>query len=136
MKSVFLDTYCLIAASLQREPDHARATQLLAQLEAKGTNVVSTDAVLIEFGNALARVQLRERASATLRLIETRPQFEIVHVTREIYDRARSLYSTRLDKAWGMTDCISFEVMRERKIRQALTADAHFAQAGFECMFD
>jgi hypothetical protein len=33
-----------------------------------------------------------------------------------------------------MTDCISFAIMRERKLKQALTADKHFVQAGFEAL--
>jgi predicted nucleic acid-binding protein len=35
-------------------------------------------------------------------------------------------------KEWSLTDCISFVVMNERKIRRALAYDHHFEQAGFE----
>jgi predicted nucleic acid-binding protein len=31
-------------------------------------------------------------------------------------------------------DCLSFCVMKERKISQALTADAHFRKAGFSAL--
>jgi hypothetical protein len=41
------------------------------------------------------------------------------------------LFRNRLDKAWSLTDCISFEVMRGRGLSEALAADAHFRQAGF-----
>ena len=34
-------------------------------------------------------------------------------------------------KEWGLTDCISFVVMADRGLTQALTADDHFTQAGF-----
>ena len=40
-------------------------------------------------------------------------------------------YERRRDKTWGLTDCISFVVMREQGLRDALTADSHFRQAGF-----
>jgi predicted nucleic acid-binding protein len=36
-----------------------------------------------------------------------------------------------MDKPWGLTDCLSFIVMQERGITEALTADEHFRQAGF-----
>jgi predicted nucleic acid-binding protein len=36
-----------------------------------------------------------------------------------------------MDKEWGIVDCFSFEVMRIRGMRFALTADHHFEQAGF-----
>jgi uncharacterized protein len=38
------------------------------------------------------------------------------------------------DKAWGLVDCISFIVMREAGVNQALTFDQHFVQAGFQAL--
>jgi predicted nucleic acid-binding protein len=42
-----------------------------------------------------------------------------------------NLFSERKDKQWSLTDCISFVVMREGGLTEALTADHHFEQAGF-----
>lgn len=42
---------------------------------------------------------------------------------------------SRADKAWSLTDCISFSVMTERRLSDALTADHHFEQAGFRAVF-
>jgi predicted nucleic acid-binding protein len=58
----------------------------------------------------------------------------IVRVTEALWLKALALYEARADKEWGLTDCISFEVMRERRIKTALTADHHFAQAGFAAL--
>jgi predicted nucleic acid-binding protein len=44
------------------------------------------------------------------------------------------MYRDRPDKAWSLTDCISFEVMREAGLTDALTADEHFRQAGFRAV--
>jgi predicted nucleic acid-binding protein len=41
------------------------------------------------------------------------------------------LYRRRPDKAWSLTDCISFVVMQREGITEALTGDQHFEQAGF-----
>jgi uncharacterized protein len=41
------------------------------------------------------------------------------------------LYADRLDKAWSQTDCLSFKLMEEQNISEALAYDKHFAQAGF-----
>ena len=40
----------------------------------------------------------------------------------------------RPDKEWSLTDCISFEVMAELGLTEALTADHHFEQAGFRAL--
>jgi len=44
------------------------------------------------------------------------------------------LFNQRIDKQWSLVDCISFVVMRERKLSAALTADHHFSQAGFKVL--
>jgi uncharacterized protein len=41
---------------------------------------------------------------------------------------------SRRDKEWSLTDCISFVVMKERGLTEALTADHHFEQAGFKAL--
>ena len=48
--------------------------------------------------------------------------------------RALSDYEARPDKKWGLTDCISFAVMRDGNLNDALTADKHFIQAGFRAL--
>ncbi|MFM6264927.1 MAG: PIN domain-containing protein, partial [Dolichospermum sp.] len=40
----------------------------------------------------------------------------------------------REDKEWGLVDCISFIVMQDRGISDALTTDIHFQQAGFRAL--
>ncbi len=40
----------------------------------------------------------------------------------------------RPDKDWSLTDCISFVVMEEHGITDALTGDHHFEQAGFRAL--
>lgn len=59
---------------------------------------------------------------------------KVVEVTQTLLQRAVQLYDDRSDKEWGLTDCISFIVMQENTLYQALTADHHFRQAGFGAM--
>jgi len=42
--------------------------------------------------------------------------------------------NARNDKDWSLTDCISFIVMEEHGITEALTGDRHFEQAGFRAL--
>jgi predicted nucleic acid-binding protein len=42
--------------------------------------------------------------------------------------------SKRSEKEWGLTDCVSFVVMRDRGLTAALTADRHFQQADYRAL--
>jgi predicted nucleic acid-binding protein len=61
--------------------------------------------------------------------------FEVVGYLPEAYQAGFDLFVGRPDKAWSLTDCISFAVMTERGLSDALTADHHFEQAGFRAVF-
>lgn len=69
-----------------------------------------------------------------LQAIEADPNVKIVSLTEKLYKQALYLYCSRPDKDWGLTDCISFVVMQEQKLAEALTTDAHFEQAGFQAL--
>jgi predicted nucleic acid-binding protein len=51
-----------------------------------------------------------------------------------LFETGVSLYASRTDKEWSLTDCISFTVMSQYGIRDALTGDRHFEQAGFRAL--
>lgn len=70
-------------------------------------------------------------AAAFVKACYADPQFEVVPVRRPPLDIALDLYTTADDKEWGLTDCISFAVMRDRGIQLAATGDHHVRQAGF-----
>ena len=66
--------------------------------------------------------------------IEADPNVEVVLLTHSLYSLASSLFKQRDDKEWGLVDCISFIVMQDRGIADALTTDTHFQQAGFRAL--
>ena len=132
---VFIDAQCLIAANLPHDVNHLKAIALLTEFEAKHASFVTTDAVVIEFCNFLSKVALRSHAARVVRQINVRDNVDVVHVTKELLDRAFALFESRANKDWGLTDCISFEMMKEKRISLALTADHHFEQAGFKLLF-
>jgi uncharacterized protein len=131
MNEVFLDTAYAIALSVETDVHHPRALELAEQLEAQGTRIVTTMAVLLEIGNALSRQRYRDAASQLLEALERDPQVERVPLTDGIYQEALALFRSRPDKEWGMIDCVSIVVMKQRGLTEALTTDEHFEQAGF-----
>lgn len=76
----------------------------------------------------------RKAAIELLESPEGDPTVEIIPVSEELYKRAFELYRERPDKEWGVTDRISFVVMRGRGIQAALTTDEHFEQAGSQTL--
>lgn len=58
----------------------------------------------------------------------------MVPIDDRLTEGALSLYETRGDKNWSLTDCSSFVIMTERRLTDALTADRHFRQAGFRAV--
>lgn len=58
----------------------------------------------------------------------------VVSVDTPLLLRALALYEARPDKQWGLTDCISFIVMQDNNLTEAVTADNHFVQAGFRAL--
>jgi len=131
---VFLDTAYAIALSSTNDHFHQRAVFLADQLEAAGTRLVTTQAVLLEIGNALAKRRYRSAAIQLLDTLERDPKVEIISLSVELYTRALQMYSERPDKEWGLTDCVSFIVMQDRGISEALTTDEHFQQAGLRAL--
>ena len=62
------------------------------------------------------------------------PILPVSYTHLDVYKR-QALYKQMDDKQWGLVDCISFVIMRERGVTEALTSDHHFVQAGFRVLF-
>jgi uncharacterized protein len=99
----------------------------------QGSVAVTTDAVLLECGNALARttmrstvVGLRDALMANRRLIIPEPE-DIEHAGEE--------YRSGDAGGPGIVDLISFQVMRRLGISEVFTNDRHFKTAGFVTLF-
>ena len=134
MAEVFLDASYAIALASRTDQHHTRALELAAWIEATQAPLVTSRAVVLEIGNALAKQRYRSAAIALLEAIEKDTRIEIVPLSEELFIRAATLYARYTDKEWGLTDCVSFVLMRERKIEEALTADTDFHQAGFRAL--
>jgi predicted nucleic acid-binding protein len=134
MVEVFLDTSFAIALSSVTDQNHLRAVELAQQLEAEETLLVTTQAMLLEIGNALSKQRYRAAAIQLLESLEADSKVEVVPLTERLYGLGFKLFREREDKEWGLVDCISFIVMQERGITEALTADNHFQQSGFRAL--
>lgn len=128
MRSVFADTHFFLALVNPSDEHHSRA---LEWIKSQRGPAVTTHWVLAEFGNSLRSPENRYLFVATLAKLRVKRDFEIIPAGASEFEKGVTLFSERPDKHWSLTDCISFAVMQERNIREALTGDHHFEQAGF-----
>ena len=110
----------------------SRACATLAQQIAG--RILTTNAVLLETANTLARPKWRAQAVRFINRLLTRSDIEIVFVGSDLWQRGWRDYCSRPDKAWSLTDCISILVMSDNRLADALTTDNHFRQAGFRAI--
>ena len=96
--------------------------------------IVTTEAVCWEWMNALSGAATRKVAADGFEQIRRDPLIEVIPHSEDLSEAAIRLFASRLDKDWSLTDCLSFVVMERRNIRDALTADNHFEQAGFRAV--
>lgn len=132
MKEIFADTAYWIALTNRLDQHHTAALQASSSI---GTaRIVTTDAVLTEYLNALAAKgeNLRQAAIESVEIILTNPAVTVAGNTRKAFLDGFALYKARPDKGYSLTDCFSMMLMRKRKITQVLTTDRHFEQEGFE----
>jgi uncharacterized protein len=128
---VFLDTSFALALSTEHDALHGAALVLSELVDSERPRLITTHAILLEIGNALARVRHRAAAIEVIDSLQQDQDVEIVRISDDLFAQGFGLFSQRADKSWSLTDCISFVVMRDRGIVEALTSDSHFRQAGF-----
>lgn len=131
---LFLDTGYVIALSGANDRYHAQAVRLAEQIEGNNIRLVTTHAILLEIGNALSRERYRPAAVRLIDSLQNDPNVEIVPLSESLFSQAFQLYRDRSDKEWGLIDCVSFVVMKDRQIRDALTSDEHYEQSGFRAL--
>ena len=134
MREVFADAAYWIAVLNPRDGLHAKAQEVSKSL--KNFRFLTSEMVLTEVLNSLGDKgpQLREAAVRAVDSLRSNANVSVVPQTSIQFRAALRRYRDRADKEWGLTDCASFLIMEERRIRQALAHDRHFQQAGFRVL--
>jgi predicted nucleic acid-binding protein len=129
----FLDTSGWFAALSPRETKHRAAHAAYREWIGTGTRLVTTNLVVAEMQILLVRARGTEEGVRFIDSLHHDPTHEVVFVDRELERTAVDRWLRRFrDQRLSLADAVSFEVMRSRRIRQALTLDDHFGVAGFE----
>jgi predicted nucleic acid-binding protein len=131
MSLVFADAFYFVARLNARDQHHDRVVAFSRTFRA---SILTTEWVLMEVGDALAKSDCRSRVRDFVIHLRQAAVCEIVAASSELFDRALALYHQHSDKDWTLTDCTSILIMRERGLTSVLTADHHFEQAGFQAL--
>jgi hypothetical protein len=133
MKVVFADTFNYLAWVNPMDAAHSAARQFASGYRG---SIVTTTGVLLEVGDALCRSANRRSFLTVLEEIQDDSTTTLLQIEKGLLNRGIDFYRARPDKDWSLTDCISFVVMAELKLTDALTGDHHFKQAGFRALLE
>jgi uncharacterized protein len=128
MRTVFADTFYFLALLNPRDRWHTRAVAFTTPYQGR---LVTTAWVLTELGDAMVSSEDRLEFVATVDDLRINSRVYIAPADQILFDAGIKLFAERTDKQWSLTDCISFVVMQQEDITEALTGDQHFEQAGF-----
>ena len=129
MNAWFADTSYFLALISPNDVHHQKAVALSRE---RSVPLVTTSWVITELANGMSRPPwLRGVFGQVLESIQSDPTATVVPADETLFRRGLELYRDRDDKEWSLTDCISFIVMQDRELSEALTSDHHFEQAGF-----
>jgi uncharacterized protein len=126
---VLLDTSGLLCYIHQNEPQHQEAVQFLSSTNKRFLTHSYVLAELIAL--ALIRRFPRPAVLAFVMDLLDNPDIEVVWVDEQLHREAMKLLMERQDKTYSLCDAVSFVLMRQRGITEALTTDRHFEQEGF-----
>lgn len=131
MKQPFADTSFFVALGNPADSLHELACTWIERLD---SGLLTTEYVLVELGNFFRRPGQRTAFLEIEREIRLDHESIILPCDSERLQQGIELFSNRPDKAWSLTDCLSFIAMQHHGITDALTADRHFEQAGYTAL--
>jgi len=131
---IFVDTSGFYALLIKGDRRHERARDFLAEARKTAVRFVTTDYILDETATLLRARGQGHRAGAVFEIVFTSTACRVEWMDPERFAQTQKLFLKHQDQDWSFTDCFSFWLMRWLGLRDALTTDAHFVQAGFNAM--
>ena len=126
---MLLDTSGLLCPHNRAEPFHAQTRTFYHAAQVRLTHSY----VLAEFV-ALANARHLPRLAALTFVVDLvgNPDIDTAWVDGALHREAMDLLLARPDKTYSLCDAVSFVLMRQRHLTEALTTDRHFEQEGFQ----
>lgn len=130
-REVFVDSSGLYGLTDHRDPARLAIKQCVARLMKSGIGLILTDYIVDE-SCTLAKARGGGRgALRLLEIVDRSEAFRFFWIGEERFEAAKSFFRKHADHGYSFTDCTSFILMRELGIKDVLTTDWHFIEAGF-----
>ena len=135
MRRFFVDTFYLLALAHPHDQWRERVLTFSRSLEDYHLYIV--DEVLAEFLTACSSSgpHIRQQAARTVKQALDDRQWTVFPQSRASLLEALTLYESRPDKEYSLTDCIAMHAMRREGLTDVLSNDHHFTQEGFHLVF-
>ena len=127
----FVDTSGFYAALVRKDDRHRQAALFLHQAGEQAMRFVTTDYVLDETLTLLKARAVGHLVPGLLKILSETRVFRVEWTDPERFEKAQTLLLRDLEQPYSFTDCVSFCLMKELGLREALTKDRHFRAAGF-----
>ncbi|MEK7672485.1 MAG: PIN domain-containing protein [Patescibacteria group bacterium] len=129
---VFVDTSAFAAFMIESEPQHEKAVELFMQCFKNGVQMITTDYIIDEVLTFLrCNKKLKMEMILSFLFNACASGIKVFGVSETLFGEAVGLMTKYKDQYFSATDCVSFCVMKEMRIKDALTTDKHFTIAGF-----
>ncbi len=131
---IFIDSSGFYAMLASDDDGHAAAAKIVAAAQKRKRGFVTTDYVLDETATLLKARRKPHLAVQLFDRLDRSQACRIEWTDSERFHEVRSYFVKHADQEWSFTDCLSFRVMAQFRLREALTKDSHFEHAGFTAL--
>ena len=132
MNGVFMDTSAVVALFNRKDDNHHIAKELFQEIIRRRIKLYITDYILDEsITTVLSRVGHKVAVQTGAFLMKT-DIIKIIWLSTELKLRVWEYFKRHKDKNYSFTDCTSFVLMKEMRLRHYIAFDEHFRQAGVE----
>lgn len=128
MEVLFLDSGAIYALADASDLDHGAVRRVYADATRR---FVTHELILVEVFSLITKRLHKTAALNIVGALRASPRLEIVPLTPGLLSAGWERCRRFADKDWDWIDCVSFELMTQRGLREALSLDRHFVQAGF-----
>lgn len=132
-REVLFDTSGFFALIDRSDSTHSKASEWVRAQRGR-VKPLTTEWIVGETCTLLVARKRPHLVSRFLDHIEQSDALLVINPDEMLVASAREFIRRQAQQGYSFVDCLSFCVMRERKMREALTTDEHFQKAGFSAL--